>query len=126
MKKIIKAAAIPTAIILAIVAAFIIRDRIKFRTVDWTEGNVARWEEEFPDDPAYEMAVNSVNGETVFKDPFAAMKQFKIDYADLIEQEKEKYDLNNFTRYTYWKYRITDDPPYIIESFCYTFGNSFK
>ena len=121
MKKIL----IPIAVILVIVMGFFIRDYVKFRPVDWEDGDVTKMEKKFPNDPAYEMGLSSINGRAVFKDPFAAMKQFKVDYESLIEQMQEEYDLNNFTRYTYWQYCSSEAPP-IMYSFCNVFENSFE
>ena len=123
MKKIL----IPIIVILVIVAGFLIRDYVKFRPVDWEEGEVKLYKVVFPDDPAYEMALSSVNGRAVFKDPFAAMKQFQSDYKSLIEQTQEEFDLNNFTRYTYKTYCLyASGVPRIIISFCNVFENSFE
>ena len=62
MKKIL----ISIVAILVIVMAFFIRDYVKFRPVDWEDGDVAKMEGKFPDDPAYEMGLSSINGRAVF------------------------------------------------------------
>ena len=45
-------------VVLVMVSAFLISDYIRFLPNDWVEGDVSKWEERFPDNPAYEMALN--------------------------------------------------------------------
>lgn len=127
-----KLSIILAAVILAIAVAFLIRDYLKFRPADWEEGNAEQWEEEFPDDPAYEMAINADTGLHMFKDPMAAMKKFKTDYKEMLKEVQEEYTaegyrMNDFTKYTYRQYMMyASNVPEIILDFCHTFENSFK
>lgn len=116
-------------VVLVMVSAFLISDYIRFLPNDWVEGDVSKWEERFPDNPAYEMALNC-NGYPMFKDPLAALKQFKIDYEELLDRKAKEYNLPPLSKYNYWDYKIAEVPPgeeqYIIFLFCSCFANSIS
>lgn len=115
------------AVILTLISVFLIIDHYRFSRAEYVDGKVAKWRRYLPDDPEYDMAVNAETGETMFKDPMAAMKKFKEDFKDDIEFVAEEYGLPNFSKYTYWKYMIPDDErPEIFYRFGSVFENSFE
>lgn len=96
-----------------------------FQPVDWVEGDVSQWSGLFPDDPAYALAPgldSSGSPVPVFKDPLAALEQFKIDNAVILEHIAEDYDLKPLRKYNYKKYMETE----MYSFFFYTFSESIS
>lgn len=75
-----------------------------FSEIPYHEGDVEQWELLFPNHSAYEMAIGET-GEPVFKDTNAALAKIKYDCSDAIKAIQEAYELPEFSKYTYQKYR---------------------
>lgn len=120
-----KALLITGIVVVVLAAAFFIRDYLMFQPVDWVEGDVSQWSGLFPDDPAYALALgldSSGSPVPVFKDPLAALEQFKIDNAAILEHIAEDYDLKPLSKYNYKKYMETE----MYSFFFYTFSESIS
>lgn len=68
------------------------------------DGDVSKWENNFLNHSAYEMALNEYS-KPVFKNPDKALKKAKSDYSDAIKVIKEQFTLLPLTKHTYESYK---------------------
>ncbi len=92
-----------TTILLILVSGFFIYDYTFYKPAPFIEGDVSKWEL-FGSDIDYEMGLTEY-GYPVFKNPEAALRQAKNDYAGGIKLIEKEFGLLFLSKYTYEKYK---------------------
>lgn len=84
IKSVNKKFAVTLAVCLLLVAGMIVTLNLTVLAPGpWHEGDVSKWQDHFPPNTAYRMALNEYNM-PVFVDPHKAIRQARKDYADAI------------------------------------------
>ena len=86
--------------LVCIITLFVGIDYIKYKPHQWYNGDVSQWQEDFIGD-AYEMAFSMKTNRVVFKYPFKALTQIKIECKDAIEYIQKEYHQLPLSKYNY-------------------------